>query len=146
MYKQYVCMKIGRYGCYLLSIVYIAEQITGNKFDVLEVYTKAVKEKWSDSDCYLNNPDKILEYLLHRSFNHIGKEVSVRHEVVGYQPKSNEYEITRYELNETGVTFSHFVVTRNGELVYDPFGNSRTRKLGKPVSKRILTVTDKKAA
>ena len=133
MFKQYVCSKIGKSGCYFLSIVYIAEQETKKKIDVLELYEKALSEKWIDKDCFMNDPGAMMSYLLN-------KKVDCRHDVTGYSPKSNEFEITRYELKETGVTYGHFVVTRNGKLIYDPFGESRTRKLGKAVSTRIFTV------
>ena len=133
MYKQYICSKIGKSGCYFLSILYIAETQTKKTFDVLELYEKALKEKWIDNDCFMENPAAMMSYLL-------GKKVDCRHDVVGVKPKDNEFEITRYELKETGVTYGHFVVTRNGKLIYDPFGESRTRKLGSAVSTRIFTV------
>ena len=97
------------------------------------LYEKGLKEKWFDSDCFMELPAGMMSYLL-------GKKCDVRHDKVGYKPLSNEYEITRYELNETGVTYSHFVVTRNGKLIHDPFGESRTRTKGKAVSTRIIKV------
>lgn len=131
MFKQYVCSKIGKSGCYFLSLVYIAEEITKKTIDIFSLYEKGIKEKWFDSDCFMQNPAAMMSYLL-------GRKVDVRHDVTGYSPKSNEYEITRYELKETGVTYGHFCVTKNGKLVYDPFGESRTRKAGKAVSTRIV--------
>lgn len=133
MYKQAICSKIGKSGCYFLSLVYIAESITKKVIDTFSLYEKGIKEKWFDSDCFMVNPAAMMSYL-------IGKKVDVRHDKIGYKPLGNEYEITRYELKETGVTYGHFVVTRNGELVYDPFGNSRTRTKGKAVSTRIIKV------
>lgn len=133
MFKQAVCSRIGKSGCYFLSLVYIAESVTGKDIDIFALYEKGVKEKWLDSDCFMENPKAMMSYLL-------GKKCDVRHDKVGYEPLSNEYEITRYELEDTGVTYSHFVVTRNGKLVYDPFGASRTRTKGKAVSTRIVKV------
>lgn len=133
MFKQLLCSKIGKSGCYFLSLVYIAESITKKEIDIFSLYEKGVKEKWLDSDCFMENPANMMSYLL-------GKKCDVRHDKLDYKPLSNEYEITRYELKETGVTYGHFVVTRNGKLVYDPFGESRTRTKGRAVSTRIIKV------
>ena len=133
MYKQQVCLKIGKSGCYFLSLVFIAESITNKKVDIFSLYEKGLKEKWLDDDCFMENPADMMSYLL-------GKKCDIRHDKVGYSPKENEYEITRYELKETGVTYGHFVVTRNGKLIHDPFGVSRTRTKGKAVSTRIIQV------
>ncbi len=133
MYRQQVCSKIGKSGCYLLSLIFIAEKITGKEIDVLKTYEKSLSEKWLDDDCYMENPAAMMSYLT-------GKKIDIRHDVVGYTLKSNEYEITRYELKETGITYGHFVVTNNGELVHDPYGDSRTRLKGNAVSKRIIKI------
>lgn len=135
MNKQWICTRLGNWGCYFLSIVYLAEKYLNTTFDVVELYQKASENKWCDDDCYMVEPAAFLGYL-------IGKKVSVRHDDAGYKPKGNELEITRYELKETGVTYGHFVVTRNGELEYDPYGESKTRKKGKAVSTRIFTIED----
>ena len=131
MCKQYVCSKIGQSGCYFLSLVNVAENIAKKDIDVFAAYDKGIKEGWMDKDCFMKNPAAMLRHLT-------GKKIEVRHDKVGYVPKDGEYEITRYELQETGRTFSHFVVTRNGKLVYDPYGESRTRLLGKAASLRIV--------
>ena len=131
--KQLVCSKIGKNGCYFLSLVFFAEKIINKTIDVVELYTKAVAKKWMGEDCFLNDPASLLSYLT-------GKSVTVRHESLGYTPKEGEYEITRYELKETGTTFAHFVATNEGKIIYDPYGDSRTCKKGKPQSKRIIKV------
>ncbi|MGP1459231.1 MAG: DUF261 family protein [Treponema sp.] len=131
MFKQYACSKIGQSGCYFLSLVKVSETIAKKDIDVLAVYDKGIKEGWMDDECFMKNPAAMVAHLT-------GKKIDVRHDKVGYAPKENEYEITRYELKETGRTFSHFVVTRNGKVVYDPYGDSRTRRLGKAESLRIV--------
>ena len=133
MFKQAVCSRIGKSGCYFLSLVYIAETITKKEVDIFALYEKGLREKWFDTDCFMRNPAGMMTYL-------VGKTCDVRHDKVGYTPLSNEYEITRYEYRETGVTYGHFVVTRNGKLVHDPFGESRTRTKGNAVSTRIVKV------
>lgn len=131
--KQLVCNKIGKSGCYFLSLVFIAEKLLKKSIDVVELYVVSVAKNWMGEDCFMNNPAAMLSYV-------IGKTVDVKHAGLDYQLSENEYEITRYELRETGITFAHFVVTLNGEIIYDPYGESRTRKHGIPVSKRIIKV------
>lgn len=131
--KQLICNKIGRSGCYFLSLVWIAEKLLNKTIDVVELYVKAVSQKWMGEDCFMANPAAMLSYLL-------GKAVDVKHASLSYTLGENEYEITRYELRETGITYAHFVVTLNGEIIYDPYGESRTCKHGVPQSKRIIKV------
>ena len=45
MFKQAVCSKIGKSGCYFLSLVYIAETITKKDIDIFTLYEKGEKEK-----------------------------------------------------------------------------------------------------
>lgn len=135
MSKQLACAKIGKNGCYFLSLVYIAEKIRQSSIDVLTLYETGLQENWFDEDCYMLNPAAMMSYLLNC-------KVDVRHDVAGYKPKKNEYEITRFELKEIGVTFAHFVVTNNGKLEYDPYGESKTRTKGKPKSTRIITILE----
>jgi len=132
MCKQYVCAKIGKSGCYFLCLVYIAEKNKKSKIDIFDLYEKGLKEGWFDNDCYMENPAGMMSYLF-------GKKVTVRHDVAGYKPKANEFVITRYELMETGVTYSHFVVG-SSTTEYDPFGESRTRTKGKAVSTRVISI------
>ena len=133
MNRQQICAKIGKSGCYFLSLAYIAETVLGRTVDILDLYVRGIGEKWLDSDCYMVDPAGMMSHLL-------GRKCDVRHDKVGYKPLGNEHEITRYELEETGVTYAHFAVTRNGRLVYDPFGESRTRTKGRAVSTRIVKV------
>ena len=131
--KQLVCNKIGKSGCYFLSLVWIAERLLDKSIDVIELYVQAVAKSWMGEDCFMENPAAMLSYVL-------GKAVDVKHAGLDYILGENEYEITRYELRETGITYTHFVVTLNGKIVYDPYGESRTCKHGLPVSKRIIKV------
>ncbi len=128
---QAICKKIGASGCYFLCLIHVANQIAGKKTDVVRFYEKALSKGWIEADCYVAKPAEIIKEIT-------GNKADVFHAAVGYQLKQNEFEITRYEYCETGITYAHFVVTNNGKVTYDPFGSSRTVKLGKPVSKRII--------
>lgn len=131
--KQLISKTLGASGCYFLSLVYHAEKIAKKPFDVIELYDKVVKMGWLEKDCFVKNPSAIMSYL-------VGASCSVRHEPLTYEPKKNEYEITRYEKNATGTTYVHFVCTKDGSVIYDPYGKSSTVRDGKPVSKRIIKI------
>ena len=133
--KQLIAKRLGASGCYFLSIVYLCEKKTGKQIDVIALYDKALSSGWIESDCFVAKPAELCAYLLGGN-----AKVSVRHEATSYKPKANEMEITRYESKATGTTFAHFVVTKDGAVVYDPYGSSSTVKNGKPVSKRIFTI------
>lgn len=153
--KQIEAKIIGEKGCYFLSIVngvsryFEEEHGKPLKVDIIDLYEVATDEGWVSSDCYVERPDLIAGYLLGVELDSLKNafitgrelyEVKIAKRPLEYTPKNNEIEITRYEKESTGVTFSHFVETRDGEVIYDPYGNSSTVSKGKAVSKRILTM------
>ena len=158
--KQIEAKRIGASGCYLLSIIYLAEKWLRQfkkdfTADVLTLYETFVEEKWITEDCYIDRPDLCLAYI-------IGVDIAVLRDAftreaaisavkitktgTGYVPLANELEITRYERKDTCVTYSHFVATADGKVIYDPYGSSATVTNGEPVSKRIFTINFKVTA
>lgn len=152
--KQIEAKIIGDSGCYFLSII---EAVTGYSeskgkkvnVDIIKLYELAMDKGWLVAGCKVDRPDLIAGYILGIPMDKLDecvnpirelKEVKIAKRTLDYIPKENEIEITRYEKEATGVTFSHFVVTRDGEVLYDPYGNSNTVSKGYSVSKRILTV------
>lgn len=152
--KQIEAKIIGDKGCYFLSIIngvvgYAEKKEKNITVDIITLYELCMEEKWLDDDCFVERPDLIAGYILGlpigmlRTARERGielAEVRIAHRPLEYIPADNEIEFTRYEKAGTGVTFSHFVVTRDGEVIHDPYGNSNTVSKGKPVSKRILTI------
>ena len=131
--RQKVMAKIGKDGCYFLSIVRAAERITGRRIDAVLVYLNAIDRKWMEYDCYVVDPAALLESLT-------DKRWKVRHDSVMHRPDQNEIMIMRYEYHATGITYSHFVLCdQTGQLEYDPYGASSTVRDGKPVSSRIFS-------
>jgi hypothetical protein len=85
-----------------------------------------------DADCYMKRPELVLEMLA-------GIQYTIRHDVFDYRPKPDEIMIMRYEAVDTGITYSHFVLCdENGNIEYDPYGDSKTVRYGQPVSSRIF--------
>ena len=141
-HSQKELLAIGKTGCYFLSILHLANTIQARKSGVisateldgttsiLKLFRDAVFHKWCTDECFMNQPDKLMEALLGNEAS-----VTVKHADVSYKVKANEYEITRYEKG----SFAHFVCTENGKITYDPYGYAE-KDLGKAVSKRIFTV------
>ena len=131
--RQRVMSTVGRYGCYFLSIVRAAEKIMNSRIDAVKIYCDATQAKFMDADCYVVQPDRVLEMMT-------GIRWNVRHDSMTYKPREEEVMIMRYEVVRTGVTYSHFVLySSDGSVEYDPYGNSSTVKDGKAVSSRVFS-------
>lgn len=131
--RQLIMERIGKWGCYFLSIIYLAERITGTRIDAVVAYEQCVGEGWLGPDCFVTRPDKIIGYLT-------GKEWRVRHEARAYRPTDDELVIFRYERATTMQNLAHFVVgSQSGEIVYDPYGESQTVQHGRLASMRIFS-------
>ena len=131
IHDQIAFLRIGREGCYFLSILRLAEMITGEKAEALAAYHLCVSQGWMRPNCFVQNPDKILSYFT-------AQDWSVRHEPVSYFPTVNEKEILRWENDKTPMqTLGHFVVGNGfGVALWDPSGVlSHDWKL---ISKRIF--------
>ena len=134
VYKQKECKALGDEGCYFLSLLWIAERELGRELDALKVFGMAKGKGWTDSECYMKNPARMMSELL-------GKPCSIRKswdfsEKLG----SNQWDIWLYKRPATGVTYWHFVVVSDGVVIYDPLENSNTVRHGAPESRRILTI------
>ena len=125
--------KIGRWGCYFLSIIRAAEIEKCDFFDVIKTYDILIQLLLMREDCFILNPAGIMTLLT-------GKQFRARHDKADYKPKDNEYLIQRYELETAPMTIqSHFVLAdKEGRVMYDPMGTSRTVREGRLVSTRVL--------
>lgn len=136
LYTQKTLLKIGKNGCYFLSVGHLAGYIRqmlpewDERNLIFLMFKDAVSKGWCDENCYMLRPDELLEVLIADGGN---VSVKVRHESADYVKKDNEYEILRYELPGGG---GHFIC---GEDNYDPLGLTEKER-GKLVSKRIFTV------
>ena len=134
--RQLIMERIGKDGCYFLSIVYLAETIKGKIIDAVQVYANAVHAGWMYPDCFISNPDQLLAYLT-------GGKWSVRKELATYRAQAGELIIQRWERREGMRTWAHFVVGDDaGQVIYDPYGESLTVRLGGIVSLRVFRDLD----
>ncbi|MBL8965402.1 MAG: DUF261 family protein [Spirochaetaceae bacterium] len=124
---QRIAEAIGKEGCYFLSLLRLAETELGDHIDLLDAYGRAIGAGAMREDCYILDGGAILETYLPGAW-------AVTHESADYKPKPGELEILRYDLAGA----SHFVVgDGSGRVAFDPYGDSRTVREGRLVSKRI---------
>ncbi|MBQ7158676.1 MAG: DUF261 family protein [Treponema sp.] len=127
--RQRVAKTLGEYGCYFLSVVKLAEEITGRRIDAIAEFVKMRERKYLDDEATMLNPDGILSDLT-------GKRFSLHKESADYQTARNEHEILLFANGK----YQHFVLGNGrGEVIYDPLGKSNTVANGTLIGKRIFT-------
>jgi hypothetical protein len=130
--RQKIMLSLGEGGCYVLSMVHVAEDLGGHRIDAVKAYLDLVRVGILREDGYVNDASAVMEALA-------GGQWGVRKEGPDYTPKSGEFEILRFERPTPKVIYSHFVLgDGQGRVRYDPLGGSQTMALGSVVSKRIL--------
>jgi hypothetical protein len=125
--RQKLMKMLGEYGCYFLSIVHIAEGITGKRIDAIAAYIDAFERKWIDKEATVLDAGSVFSALT-------GGKYFVSKEGASYKTAANEYEVLVFKAK-----FTHFVAgDGTGKVVYDPLGNSNTVATGSIVEKRIF--------
>ena len=119
---------LGKWGCYFLCIVRLAELITGKSIDAVREYSHCTQARWMRWDCYITKPEEIMYYLT-------GVKWTVRHEPASYFPTNGELVIQRWGWRPpmANEEKGHFVLAD-----YDPYGDSETVKNGSLVSYRVF--------
>lgn len=135
IYKQKECKVLGEEGCYFLSLLWVAERELGKDLDALAVFDEAKRRGWVGDDCFVKDPAALVGHLL-------GKKCALRKSwSFAEKLADNERDIWCWRRDATGVTYWHFVaMDAAGNVAYDPLENSNTVRLGKPESRRILSI------
>lgn len=124
--------RIGKDGCYFLSVIRAAERVTGTYIDAYDAYVRSLAANYMDEECYLTYPERILGMLTKRNY-------SVRHEARNYAAKEGEIVVLRFERSVGRTTIAHFVLAgEDGTIEYDPYGVSETVHSGSLISKRVF--------
>ena len=135
---QTFCQEIGESACYALSIIHIAELVTGKYYNILELLNAGIMRKYirynandpnDDNNFFVDYPAEFLSMIIARpvSMKKVDGEI--------YYPRKNEYVIDRWERKRTGCTTGHFRMAD-----WDSLFDSQTVKYGKIVSHRVFTV------
>ena len=108
--------QINKYGCYFMSILFLVNKHIGlqlSTVSIISVYNQAVKLGIIESNCFVNDPDKL--------FNNLGMNVKYTqaHEPPKRKCVEGEIEILCLQYP----TYNHFVVgDGNGNIAYNPMG------------------------
>lgn len=118
-------LMLGKYGCYLMSLLSVAEEETGKEMysDILWIYEYSLAMGWIEEDCYVLKADEILEYLT-------GKKWQVRWEPRDYVRLDKEYIIENWRYERS----NHFCRT---SVDYNSVKYSRCVSLGKIDNVRV---------
>lgn len=108
------------------------------KFGVTDLYemTKILLECWKrgfiENDGYISNPLSVIKLINGKRFRDIEK---IRINSLEELNNKDEIYIVEYKLSPENKK-SHFVIVKNGQVIFDPSGESNTVKNGKPFSWR----------
>lgn len=120
---QHELEMIGKYGCYLLSILHHK----GEEDNVLKYYRYFLKKGFIDEECYVKDPVSIMKYITGNNYNVI-KTTTI--------PVNADIVICYY-YNPT-TKLHHFVYKEKDGTIWDPLGNSNTVKNGYIESYRVF--------
>jgi hypothetical protein len=121
--RQKIMEEIGKFGCYFLCLVRIAEEETGHRIDAIPFYTIGQRLGYIVKECFINDPAKLLGLMTKKRWK-------VKKESPEYKAEPSEREVLHYVYR-----IGHFVLPD-----YDPYGDSETVRKGRLESKRIFEV------
>lgn len=120
-------------SCYAASLSYIFdEESRDDGIRIAQNILCGVDDGYIDIDGYVRNPIGYINWVL--DFDRLIR--CVTKEKIGSLmdlPDSSLFAVEYANGN-----MSHFVVCRRGEVIWDPYGNSRTVANGKPISYRLF--------
>lgn len=123
--RQLQFATIGATGCQLLSMLHIAEDVTGGYIDAYQAYLTAVRAGTLRADCYVLDHEKLMDALT----GHIWQSSL---EQPNYVLRAGEYAVQYWTWQDGETLHTHFVTPD-----YDPYGASLTVKNGQMVSIRV---------
>jgi hypothetical protein len=138
---QCVAALIGRWGCYFLCILRLAEKLLGKMLDPFHLYVLAVQSHYMRENCFLDFPGGLLGALaggrwrVLKAGDGLDSAGNAYDLPLAYVLQPGELEIDRYEV--PGETEGHFIDVDG----WDPYGDSRTVRDGRLVSRRIFRRT-----
>jgi hypothetical protein len=143
---QRVAALIGKWGCYFLCILHLAEKMLGKFLDPFHFYILAVQARYMREVCFLDDPAGLFSSLVGgrwrvlKAGDGLDSAGNAYDLPLAYVLQPGELEIDRYEIKGEADS-SHFVVGDGVTVEWDPYGESRTVRLGHLVSKRIFRRT-----
>jgi hypothetical protein len=121
---QNILEQAGKYGCYFLCLVHIAESL-GRQVDAVSAIYALQKLGHLGNDFTVNNAGRILTFLTGQNWTH-------RKDAAAYEAKSGEIVIDEWYNERTG--HNHFACRD----CFDPLSDSVTVREGSVRSTRVL--------
>ena len=117
-------LEIGRYGCYFLCLLKVAECEGRRVEDIVSLYDAFTLDGLMKRNCFVVNPKGILERLLH-------KHAVYKYVDGDYKDDDYDYVIKRFVLRNDGSELTHFVLyTDGGAAEFDPAPDSKVKACG----------------
>jgi hypothetical protein len=124
--RQKLMEILGKDGCYVDCIVHLGESQVHERLDVIPIFLEALGKEQVTMNCLVLDAAALLSDIT-------GVKWTKRTEGPDYIAKPGELIIDRWERTTGSGTVVHFVT-----FDYDPYGDSRTVREGKLVSKRVF--------
>lgn len=146
---QAIAYAVGKTGCYYLSTLGVSESAGGAVKDPLETFIWAKKQGILKDDAYMLDPAKLVsalvggKWVVLKAGNGNDSSGSQYALPLDYRCRKDEFEVLRFQRNsgpgETVDDAAHFVQgDGNGNVLFDPWGDSKTVREGWLVSRRIF--------
>jgi len=142
---QGLCAALGADGCYELALYGICEKRGSRPVDVVRAHESALAAGLVEKDCFVKSAAGLLRAVLGTSFvvlkagDGLDSAGNAYDLPLDYVCAPDESEILRFERVEGRSTIGHFVIgDGRGGVDEDPYEGSKTVRLGRLVSKRII--------
>lgn len=125
------CFQIGENACLAMCYIFCAGIDPENELEYIKIVNRAVNEKILDSDCTVLDADKFIKWLT-------GRTVSVAKKTLTAEKELEELKDCTPVKYKYGNLAGHWVVVKDGKIVFNPLINSINVNKGKPVDARII--------
>lgn len=138
---QHVAALIGKWGCYFLCILRLAEKLLGRELDVFHCYLLALTCALIRETCFVDRPGELLGMIAGGSWRVLKAgdgldSAGLPYDLpLTYELRPGELEVERWAV--PGAEEGHFILPDG----WDPYGASATVAHGKLVSRRIFRKT-----
>ena len=125
------CQQIGENSCLAMCYIFCSGIDPDDELEYIKIVNRAVNEKILDSDCTVLDADKFIKWLTGRTVSVVKKSLTTEKDF----EELKELTPVKYKY---GTLPGHWVVVKNGKVVFNSLINSINVSKGKPVDARII--------
>ena len=125
------CQQIGENACLAMCYIFCSGIDPDDELEYIKIVNRAVNEKILDSDCTVLDADKFIKWLTGRTVSVVKKSLTTEKDF----EELKELTPVKYKY---GTLPCHWVVVKNGKVVFNSLINSINVSKGKPVDARII--------